>query len=341
MSPEDILELTAHLIARKSLTYEERPVFELFHSAAQALGLSSTLIPIGTDRANLLIEVGVPRIVFTTHLDVVDAPEHMFTPRREGDVLYGRGACDAKGIAVTMLATIEELVSRGERDFALLLVCGEEIDGAGARIAAEQLKGSGVRYIVNGEPTELRLVVAHKGSLNVIIKTHGVSAHSGYPERGRDANRRLLDLCQRLYQLNYGSDPELGDGTLNIGEVQGGIGSNVVSPSAEARGVIRTVLPTDETIALIRKQIPDLEEVELLYGVDPVRCLKLPGFDHEVAAYCTDIPNFAPLGAEAVLYGPGSIHDAHTDHERISLSDVQAGKEGYLTIYKLLKSRAS
>ena len=106
MSPEDILELTARLIARKSLTYEERPVFELFHSAAQALGLPSTLIPIGTDRANLLIEVGVPRIVFTTHLDVVDAPEHMFTPRREGDVLYGRGACDAKGIAVTMLATI-------------------------------------------------------------------------------------------------------------------------------------------------------------------------------------------------------------------------------------------
>lgn len=339
MSPEEILQFTAQLIACKSLSFEEAPVFELFHRFALSRGLPSTLMPVAENRANLLIQFGEPRIVFTTHLDVVDGPEHLFSPRREGDTLVGRGACDAKGIAATMLAVVESLLDRGEHNFALLLVCGEEVDGLGARVAAEHLKGAGVRFIINGEPTELKLVTAHKGTLNVVVKTSGKAVHSGYPERGIDANRRLIEVCQLLYGLDFGEHPELGKATINIGELQGGVASNVVSPHAHAYGLIRTVLSTEETVALLRKQLPDHVQVDLLHGNDPVRCLLLPGFDHTVVPYFTDIPNFSLLGAQAVLYGPGSIHDAHTDAEKIELADVEAGKAGYLKIFNLLKDR--
>lgn len=338
MNPEEILRLTAALIACKSLTFHERPVFELFHAFATSLGLPSKLLPLGDARANLLIQFGTPKILFSTHLDVVDAPEELFIPRREGNTLFGRGACDAKGIAATMLAAVKELALRGGRDFALLLVSGEEIDGLGARTAAQEMRGRGVEYLINGEPTMLRLVTAHKGSLNVNIKVRGRSAHSGYPERGDDANRALVELCQRLYGLNYGEDAELGRATINIGEIRGGIGSNVVSPHAEAFGLVRTVRPTEETIELIRQQLGDRAEVELLYGVDPVRCVRLPGFECEVASYCTDIPNFSGLGAKPLLFGPGTIHCAHTDHESITLEDVERGKAGYIEIYDLLKA---
>jgi acetylornithine deacetylase len=337
MSPEEILQLTAQLISCKSLTFDELPVFELFNSVALSRGLPCTLIPIGERRANLLVTFGTPRIVFTTHLDVVDGPEHLFTPRRDGDTIFGRGACDAKGIAATMLGVVEELLALRERDFALLLVCGEEVDGLGARVAAEHLKGAGVKFIVNGEPTELKLVTAHRGTLNLVVSAQGRAAHSGFPELGIDANRRLIELCQTLYALDFGEDAELGRATLNIGELQGGVASNVVSPKARAHGILRTVLSTEETVSLIRKQLPNDAEVELLYGNDPVRCLALPGFEHTVAPYFTDIPNFAALGAQAVLYGPGSIQDAHTDTEKITLADVSAGKTGYLRIFQLLK----
>lgn len=339
MSPEEILNFTAELIRCKSLTYEELPVFELCHRFAVARGLPSTLMPLGENRANLLIQFGTPRIVFTTHLDVVDGPDHLFTPCRNGETLIGRGACDAKGVAATMLAAVEELVARGERDFALLLVCGEEIDGLGAQMAAQHLKGAGVKFIINGEPTELKLVTAHKGTLNINVRVKGRAVHSGYPERGIDANRRLMEVCHMLYNLELGKAPELGRATINIGELKGGIATNIVSPYAEARGLLRTVLSTEETTALIRKQLPEDVEIELLYGNDPVQCLALPGFEHTVAPYFTDIPNFAALDAQAVLYGPGSIHDAHTDAEKITLADVTAGKAGYLKIFNLLKDR--
>jgi acetylornithine deacetylase len=181
------------------------------------------------------------RVVFTTHLDVVPAPEALFHPQVTATTLKGRGACDTKGIAAAMIQAAESLRIEGCSDIGLLFVVEEETESAGAKAAVSELKERGVRYVVNGEPTEGKLIAAQKGVLAGKIAITGKACHSGYPDLGVDANGLLLELGHALRSISFGEHPIYGRSTLNIGTIQGGSAGNIVSPSSELSFWLRAV----------------------------------------------------------------------------------------------------
>lgn len=337
MNANQALDYTSKLIAFKSLSGSESAIASFLESDFVARGWKVTRIPVEDNRDNIFVTFGQPEILFTSHMDIVPAPDELFTPKFKDGVLFGRGACDAKGMVAAMVATVEQLLAMNETNFGLLIVVGEEVDGIGAQKAATALKDCGIRYIVNGEPTENKIVPAHKGGVGVKIRTIGRSCHSGYPELGNDANAKLIQIATRLLSADFGSDSVLGNATVNIGLFAGGTAGNIVSDYAEMTCLIRTV---GDNNAVIKKlySLCDDAQVELQYDCPVAKMITVPGFDTAIAKYCTDVPNFSALNAQAVLFGPGSIHHAHTVHEHITQGDMELGIQGYLNIFKFLKS---
>lgn len=332
------IALTKELITFRSLSGEERGVVSYLAGEMQRWGWSPKLLSVTPTRDNLWVQFGTPKIVFTTHLDVVPGPEKLFSPVLEGDKLTGRGACDAKGLAATMVAVAHNLLDKGEKDFGLLFVVGEEEDGIGAKAASSQLRDAGIKFIINGEPTEGLIAKAHKGAVGFTLQLSGTSCHSGYPELGKDANRAALQIGARLSELDFGHSEKLGSATINIGKFDGGVSANVVSAHATLHGLIRTVTPNSAVIATLSKACGD-GELSIVYDVPCTELLEVPGIPSTVVAYCCDIPFFSPLGAQAVLYGPGSINRAHTDFEFITRSEIAEAIKGYEKIFYHLREQ--
>src|SRR5439155_5816834 len=156
----DPIALTRELVQIDSPTGREGAVGEYLASALERLGYTVHRQEVTSGRWNLLAMRSAPVVVFSTHLDTVP-PSLPF--REDATHLHGRGTADAKGIAAAQIAAAEGLASGGERRVALLFVVGEEYGSDGAR-AAEILEPKG-RYLINGEPTENRLALGHKGAL--------------------------------------------------------------------------------------------------------------------------------------------------------------------------------
>lgn len=342
MNTSAILELTEQLISIPSVSGHEAAVCERIEQELQKVGWEPTRIPVATNRWSVFTSVGTPTIVFSTHLDVVPASENLFQPRFDGSKLTGRGACDAKGVAATMIAAAKSLQQSGRTNFGLLFVVGEEVDGIGAQRAKEFLKNAGISWIINGEPTEGKIMRGHKGHLGVEIRCTGKACHSGYPHLGDDANAKLVAIAHRLMSSSWGEDPILGKGSINLGQFQGGEAWNVVSPEASLRCIVRTVGNDNHAAeALLRTVVRTDGEIKVLASAVPKILEVLPGFESDVASFGTDIPNFGTLAEHYVLYGPGSIHVAHTDHESISIDEVEQAADGYRKIFDLVSSRIS
>ena len=243
----DPVDLTRELLAIPSPTRHEHAVIAFLAAKLTELGWQVTRQPVRDGRENLYAHRGAPVVVFSTHVDTVP-PELPY--RETADVIYGRGACDAKGIAAAMIAAAEELVASGETRIGLLFVVDEEDGSEGAAVAAA-LTPKG-RFLINGEPTDNRLVTAQKGTLKAILEVTGTAAHSGYPELGDSAIDRLLDALQRIRAITWPVDPVLGPSTLNIGRIEGGEAPNVVA--AHARGHHRIA-----RVALMSGYAPDLD----------------------------------------------------------------------------------
>lgn len=335
----DLFELLSQLISIPSMSGDEAKIITFLDSFASSYKWKTELISVAPGRSNLLITFGEPRILFTTHVDVVSAPSALYKPRIVGEQLFGRGACDAKGIAVAMLAACQELERSKKSDFALLLVVGEEVDGIGAKIAANQLKGRGIKFLINGEPTDCRLISAHKGNVEVKIAFSGRACHSGYPELGEDANSKLLRCANILLNTEFGFDLELGNATVNIGLLNGGVGANSISSTAEMCCSVRTVSDNEIVIEKLQQLSPERAAFEVKYNCPLSRMVVLLGFEIATVSFCTDIPNFQELEASALLYGPGSINVAHTDNENISYAQLTKAIAGYVRIFDQLRSQ--
>ncbi len=334
MQIEEIIACLADLIKIKSLSQVEGPAIEYLVSYCEKAEWKYELVPVAPDRHNIFISFGVPRVVFTTHVDVVPAPEECFIPRVEDGFLFGRGACDAKGIVACMIGAATRLRKQNATNFGLLFVVGEEDDGIGAQTAAKALLGRGIEYIVNGEPTESKLVNAQKGVLDAEIRTRGVAAHSGYPERGVDANILLLDLLNEIRTMNLGVDRQLGFGTINFGHISAGVAPNVVSPHASCRFIIRLVNEANPVIQRLTQLVDGKGEL-ILHDVRPVTKMEvLPGFESLTVAYSSDVPYFEPLMAHCMMLGPGSIFDAHSDREKVAISELEKATDAYCRIYE-------
>lgn len=335
---EQILSLAKRLIEIRSTTGLEKEALLVMEENLTSWSLER--IPVSAERWNIFATPRnnpAPSVVLTTHLDVVPAPEACFQPRVEAGFLYGRGACDAKGIAATMVAAAEALRDAGEKDIGLLFVVDEEVSSQGAKCAAPFLRERGIRYLVNGEPTDCDLVTGHKGVVVAKLSFTGRAAHSGYPELGEDANARLIAICHELLETDFGESETFGRATINLGLIQGGTAVNVISPEGSVRLAIRTVTANSKVIEKLRAVVGDSATVEILSSSEPVQLKVVEGFRTKPVSYGTDIPSLLASGAQCLLYGPGTITVAHTDGERVALSELEEAFDGYQSIYHALK----
>jgi acetylornithine deacetylase len=331
----DALELTRALVALDTPTGSEGPATDLLDGTLRRAGYRVVRQPVTAGRENLYAYRETPALVFSTHLDTVPP----YVPLAEdAESIHGRGSCDAKGLAAAMIIAAERLADQGERRIGLLFLVGEENGSYGARAAADL--GPKGRFLINGEPTENRLSIGQKGSLRVDLTATGRAAHSAYPEEGVSAIAALLDTIERIRQLALPQDPLLGESTLNLARIAGGVAPNVIPPAASAQLLIRTVQPTEPLKAAIQRLLAP--------GVSVAFPVELPfykggtapaGWDTTVVSYASDLP-FLALWGERYQLGPGSIRVAHTDHEHIRKADLLRGVELYTRLASDLLTRA-
>ena len=319
----DVVELTARLMEIDSTSGREGAVVDWLDTYLSGADWKVTRIPVTPGRDVILATFGEsPPLTFSTHLDTVPP---FIPPRLDGDRLWGRGACDAKGLVASMIFAAERFRARGQ-PVAMLFVVGEEVTHDGAEAANRVANSS--RILVNGEPTESTLAVGTKGAMRFILRTRGQAAHSAYPERGRSAISDLVRLLAEIETLSLPRDELLGDTTINIGMLSGGVADNVMAPAAEAKLMARLVTSPEEFGAYLRKWVGDRADLELSITVPAVRLGTVPGFKTSVAAFATDIPKLTNWG-KPYLFGPGSIHVAHRDDEHIKLDELRAAVDAY------------
>ena len=270
------------------------------------------------DRINVIAAAAEPALVFSTHIDCVPP---FFPSRLEDDILYGRGACDAKGILAAQVAAAERLRARGETRVGLVFVAGEERGSEGAQAANRIASQS--RYLINGEPTDNRLGAATRGVLRVRLRTTGVAAHSGYPSLGRSAIEGLVDVLVDLRSAAWPDDPVLGRTHYTVGLIAGGVAPNVIPAAATAEILFRTVGEHDAVRRVLGAAVGSRAEIEEVLEVPAVQLDTREGFETAVFAYTTDIPLLSNWGTPLLL-GPGSIHVAHTDHEHVKVDELLA-----------------
>ena len=328
----DPVALTRSLVDIDSTTGREAAAGQWLARRLRELGYTVVEQRVDDTRFNLIATVGEPAVVFSTHFDCVPP---FFPSRIEGDRLFGRGACDAKGILAAQVAAAERLRREGETRIGLLYVVGEERGSDGARAA--NLAAAGSRYLVNGEPTDNRLGSATRGMLRIRLRAAGRAAHSSYPELGESAIDALIDALIELRRIELPADELLGRTHYSIGLISGGVAPNVVSPSAEAEVMFRIVSDAAE----VRRAIAPIERrvaIEHVLEVAPIRMLLVDGFDAAVFPYTTDVPFLSAWG-QPLLFGPGSIHVAHTADEFVSIAELHEAVDHYVTIARALLTR--
>jgi acetylornithine deacetylase len=319
-----------------STSGRERDVVDWLDRHLGERGWHTRRIRVDDRRDDLFIAAhDAPTVTLSTHLDTVPP---FIAPRRDERRIHGRGACDAKGIAASMICAAERLRA-ADLPIAMLFVVGEETthDGAHAANAAYAARAipATSRVLINGEPTESTLAIGTKGAIRVAIRTFGEAAHSAYPHLGHSATRDLVTLLHELDDLSLPGDSVLGETTVNIGSLAGGVADNVVAPSAEARLMIRLVTPPEEIKRIIESWARGRATLEWGPVVPPVKLGVLDGFDTSVAAFATDIPALTNWGTP-YLYGPGSIHVAHRDDESIAIDELHSAVDAYDRIARAL-----
>ena len=283
--------------------------------------------PVSDGRFNVYAHLGTPpAIVFSTHFDCVPP----FFPSREE-----RGCClrprrvRRQGHPRGAGRGRRRLRAAGETRLALLFVVGEERGSDGARVANE--RAPGVRFLINGEPTDNRLGAATRGLLRVRLHAKGRAAHSSFPELGDSAIDKLLDALMVIRGVALPDDPLLGRTHYTVGLIEGGVAPNVVSPHASAELLFRTVGEGPGPRGAVRGRRPGRHRARARHpgSADAyaarIRDRGLSLHDRRAAADQWGTP---------LLVGPGSIHVAHTDQEHISIDELHAAVGLYESLAK-------
>ena len=299
-------------------------------------------------------------IIFEAHLDTV-AVEGMTVSPFGGEIknncLWGRGACDVKGPMAAMLSALQQSAGSLKRNVLFAAVCDEESGFAGVRHFLKTMDNNlreRTVFAVIAEPTDLQPVAAHKGVVRWRITARGIAAHSSAPELGDNAIYRMADVVTTLRRhatLISQREPHahLGTPTLSVGIIQGGSAVNIVPDSCYV-DVDRRLVPgespesaLDELVNLLGpgndleisvpvvaapafEIAPDSPAIQLA-----VRAANAAGRTSapQYAKYCTDASFYPSAGIPAFVFGPGSILQAHTKDEWISLSELEAGVMAY------------
>jgi acetylornithine deacetylase len=315
------------LVDVPSVSGEERELALFLERDLRERGYAVTLQDVVDGRLNVYATSPgtLPRVVFCTHLDTVPP---FYASSEDSEYVYGRGACDAKGILAAMVVACDALRERGVDDVGLLFVVGEETDSIGA-LKANELE-SRAAFVVVGEPTENKMANGHKGGLKFRLVASGKAAHSAYPHLGESAIDRLLDALAEIRTEDWGRSESLGEATVNVGTLSGGLASNVLAPEAASDVFIRVVgrvAEVQEKLESILARHPAIR-CEVVSASDAVRCVTRPGYEIAPVAFGTDVKSLRSFG-KPLLLGPGSIHDAHTSREKIGKREAEEAVSYY------------
>lgn len=341
LQPIDPVGLTRALCEIESTTYHEGAVGDFLADFLGGRGWAVEKTPVSQPIESLSagprwnVYGGTanetPDLVFSTHMDTVP-PYIPFS--EDADFMYGRGVSDAKGIIAAQVTAAERLRAEGLR-IGVLFVSGEERDSAGAKAA--NLNPKRAKFLINGEPTDNRLALASKGALRAVFKANGKMAHSAYPELGDSAVHKLVEVLGKLLALDLPVLEDVGPSTLNIGQVNGGYAPNVIADKAEAQVLVRLVGDSAPVRAALVDACKGLAEVDFTLEIPFVRLKAVEGLPTMIAKFTTDIPQLSNWG-EPLLLGPGSIHVAHTPHEKLAKKELLEAVELYVKVARKLLS---
>jgi acetylornithine deacetylase/succinyl-diaminopimelate desuccinylase-like protein len=291
-------------------------------------------------------------LLLEAHSDTVPG-EGQYTPTIREGRLHGRGACDTKGAMAAMLLAIETVLAEAGRPpitLHFVSTCNEELGAAGAH----HLMRSGFRadWAVVGEPTELAIVYAHKGALRLRLRAEGKAAHSSTPGRGDNAIYKMCavvaalekELAPRLAGVHHA---DLGSPTLSVGTIRGGSQVNVVPDWCEIE-VDRRLVPGEEQHQVIEDLVGllpgDCGYTVTEYYPPLSQSLTSPLVRRMLAAvgesrlatapWASNAGVFAAAGIPSILFGPGSIRQAHTNDEYVELAQVEAASRVYADLIR-------
>ena len=331
----NLFELTRTLIDIESISGNEAAMgsylFDHVSEIARQYQGSVERMEVEPNRFNVLASWGSPTVTLSTHIDTVPP---FFASREDSEKIWGRGACDTKGIIASMIFAVRDLLEDGVRNIALLFVVGEERNSTGAYRAAHDGRGS--KFLINGEPTENKLAIGSKGALRMEVIASGRMAHSAYPQLGDSAIVKLLDALERVRQIPLPTDATLGASTLNIGLISGGRAANVIPDHAKAEIMIRLVDDGRSTREALRAAVDGSAELREILAIPAVQLGNLAGFETTVVSFTTDIPALGAAWGKPFLLGPGSIHVAHTSEEHVPKQHLTEAVQIYKRMVKQL-----
>jgi acetylornithine deacetylase len=332
----NVVDFARRLIDIDSTTGREQEAGAWLTARLCEMGYEVDRQPVANGRSNVIATLDSPVVVLSTHYDCV--PPFFPSTVRDGR-LYGRGACDAKGILAAQVAAALRLAAAGERRVGLLFVVGEERGSDGAAAANRYPLSSSSKFLINGEPTDSRLASATRGVLRVRLKATGRAAHSAAPDHGVSAIDRLLDALVRLRSIDLPEDAQLGRTFYSIGLIEGGVAPNVISPGAWAEVMFRTVSSADDLLHRLHALTP-LVDVEEVLRVEEVRLQTFNGVGLESAAFpfTTDLPLLRAWGLP-LLFGPGSFLVAHTAEEHVEIAQLEAAVDAYVRLARACLAR--
>lgn len=324
-----LFELTKALMAIPSVSGDEEAVGFFLRDHLTELGWTVELQPVSETQNNVIATLNDnPRVWMSTHMDTVPP---FIPPTEDDEKIYGRGACDAKGIIAAQITAAEQLRKEGISDIGLLYTVEEERASTGAKAVNDHPLAAKCEYMINGEPTDNDLAIGSKGSFRLLIKTFGKAAHSAYPEEGDSAIETLLDILEDIRHTHFPHDDFFGETTVNIGTINGGLALNIIPPKAEAGLLIRLTTKREPIEQALESVIRGRGDIEVLSCSEPVKLFPVEGFTQKVVRFTTDIPHM-PNWGKPLLLGPGSILVAHTKDEFVLKKDLETAVESYMNL---------
>lgn len=342
---------------------KEQPCAQWIKDFLEDIGFEAELQVVEKDRANVIGKIGRgkgPGLVLSGHIDVVLAGDPSlwkvtgpFEPVVKDGRLYGRGACDMKGPDACILQAVKELAKESyKRQLSVVFTAGEDTGGWYVTKVIEEKKitTADAMYGVIPEPSMMEIIPIHKGSGGAEVLIHGKAAHSSKPELGINANQKAADYLYALRGLQSKLDetrhPLLGPTTVECTMMNGGFKSNIIPDQARLTLNFR-LIPEHKDPEVSRKWFEDM--IASLSSKDPEfkaeltrhgasEPLNVP-LDSRIVAtlrdilgtrivgapYYTEAVNYTKAGIPTVICGPGSIDQAHTPDEYVSLEQLELG----------------
>jgi acetylornithine deacetylase len=330
------IQLAYDLCAIPSISGNETLAIAFLTSWLKNNGFIIEAIPVDEHRQNIFAYFETRpcyNLIYCSHIDTV-AP--FFAPRLDERRLFGRGACDAKGILCAMIGAMLNEKARGYSDLALLVTVGEEEASDGAKACNEVLKDR-ASFVVIGEPTDLKISYGQKGMIVFDLIAHGKEAHSSRPDLGKSAIHQLVHHIHKLLQFSWPTSDVYGETFINFGELRGGTMRNVLAKRAEAKGIMRIAAKADVVIDMVKSQLSSDLTLEIKSKTDPIDFFCPAGFLSFLAGFGTDAPYLKDVG-KPILLGPGSMDFAHKDNESIGLHEIVQGVRAYEQIASLCRN---